>query len=709
MKKIRLLILALVLSSASTLYAGAIKNAFTALNIYDYFKARTLFIKSMKHDSVASCYGLSIILSRNDNHFYNIDTSYYYILKAKSLYSAAKPKQKLKWKEDIGLDSMAIIHLKDTIELRAFKVALTINSIDGYNHFIKTYPTVWQVQSAVDLRDVIAYTKAEKENTYQAYKSFMDTYLNSTEYADAKKRYEISLFKTLTADHAAGSFVKFIKEYPESPYIGAAEDSVYHISIPHHLVHEYYDFVKEYPHNPNVTTAWHKLYTIYTMDGKPETFARFHIQFPDYPYSQHADTDFVLAQTHFYPVRQNNMWGYIDSVGRVRIPIKYEWVDSNFYDGLAAVAMNDKIGFINKRGELTIPCIYEEADHFRNTISIVKKGSLYGIITTLGQTVVPFEYQGILNFSEGMAVIEKNSKYGYISLLGEEVVSAQYQDAGDFSEGLAYVQNANGKYGYIDIAGVVVIPCQYDWVGKFKNGIAKVRLNSKFGLIGLKGDTILNCEYDNIGDFADTIAMVVKSGKVGYIGIHGEIIIPLKYEFAGDMLSGGMFHNGLAKVQLHKKRGFINTEGKVIVRLDYDDAMPYAQGLAPVMADKKWGYINKKGMMVIRNKYDFAGGFCDSLARVSIKGQYGFIDVNGKLVIPAQYDAATDFKDHKLSIVTKNNLLCVIDKSGTALTPCQLNNTHSFGNILQVEMNGKMAMFRLNTRNYIWQDPGFGK
>lgn len=99
MKKIRLIVLALILSSVSTLYAGAIKNAFAALNIYDYFKARNLFIKSMKHDSVASCYGLSIILSRNDNHFYNIDTSYYYILKAKSLYSAAKPKQKLKWKE----------------------------------------------------------------------------------------------------------------------------------------------------------------------------------------------------------------------------------------------------------------------------------------------------------------------------------------------------------------------------------------------------------------------------------------------------------------------------------------------------------------------------------------------------------------------------------------------------------------------------------
>ena len=100
----------------------------------------------------------------------------------------------------------------------------------GITTLLQTYPTARQVQSAIDLRDIIAFTNAEKENTYQAYKSFMDTYPDSTEYADAKKRYEISLFKTLTADHATGSFVNFIKEYPESPYIGAAEDSVYHIS-----------------------------------------------------------------------------------------------------------------------------------------------------------------------------------------------------------------------------------------------------------------------------------------------------------------------------------------------------------------------------------------------------------------------------------------------------------------------------------------------
>ena len=707
MKKGRLFILALLLALSTTLQAGAIKNAFAALNMYDYFKAKALFTKAMKHDSVSSCYGLSIVLSRNDYHFYNIDTAYMYLLKAKRIYTAATPKQKLKWKK-FGIDTASIQFQKDTVELKGFKKALAVNTIDGYNHFIQYYNTAWQVQNAIDLRDMIAYTNAQKENTYQAYKVFMDNYLNSTEYADAKKRYEISLFKTLTADHSVNSFINFIKQYPQSPYTGAAQDSVYSITTSHNSINEYYGFIKGYSNNRNVITAWHKLYTLYTMDGKPQTFAQFHIQYPDYPYAKHADTDLILAQTRFYPVRENGLWGYIDSTGMERVSFKYEWADSNFFDGLAAVAMNDKIGFINKRGNLVIPCVYDEADHFRNTISVVKKGGLCGIITTLGQTVVPFEYQEINTFSEGMAVIEKNSKYGYISLLGEEVVPAQYQDAGDFSEGMAYVQNTDGKYGYINSTGTVVIPCRYDWGSKFKNGIAKIRSNSKFGLIDLKGDTILNCEYDNIGDFSDTIAMVVKNNKVGYIGIHGEIIIPLKYEYAPDLLTGGMFHDGLAKIQQYRKRGFINTAGKIIIHPDYDDAMPFSQGLAPVMTQKKWGYINKKGVMVIHQKYDYAGDFSDSLARVSIKGKYGFINLDGKTAIDLQYDGANDFKNG-LCQATQGHHGCLIDKEGVAIIPCQMNSSLQFDTMFQVEINGKMAMFNLKTFRYIWQEDGFGK
>ena len=353
MKKGKWLILVLLFSVfALSLHAGKIKKAYKALAIYDYFKARQLFQKAIKHkgNAFTASYGISAIAARSDNHFYNLDTAYRYILKAGKAFSAAKPSQKLSWKKNYLLDSICIVNLQDTIEEKAFIHATVLNTVDGYNHFISMYTTAKQVSDAIELRNLLAFSIVGKENTYQAYKSFMDTYPTSTEFDEAKKRYEILLFKTLTADHRIASFTTFIAQYPESPYISSAEDSIYRIVTPHHLIKEYYSFIRAYPANHNVTTAWHKIYSIYTVGAKSETFVRFHKDYPDYPFTQHADSDLVLSQTHFYPAREGNLWGYVDSLGKVRVPFKYEWVDTNFYDGLASVALNDKLGFINERG-----------------------------------------------------------------------------------------------------------------------------------------------------------------------------------------------------------------------------------------------------------------------------------------------------------------------------------------------------------------------
>src|SRR5579863_7137040 len=100
MKKVRLLIGLLCISFSSSLQAGGIKNGFKALSVYDYFKARMVFTKALKSKSsgAVAAYGLSVITSRTDNHFYNLDTAYTYILKAQKGYPAYSAKQKLKYK-----------------------------------------------------------------------------------------------------------------------------------------------------------------------------------------------------------------------------------------------------------------------------------------------------------------------------------------------------------------------------------------------------------------------------------------------------------------------------------------------------------------------------------------------------------------------------------------------------------------------------------
>ena len=67
--------------------------------------------------------------------------------------------------------------------------------------------------------------------------------------------------------------------------------------------------------------------------------------------------------------------------------------------------------------------------------------------------------------------------------------------------------------------------------------------------------------YDIIHPFKNGIAKVEIAGKYGFINEAGEEYIPVKYDFIGP------FKNGLAIVSLNGRRGLINEAGEEVVTL----------------------------------------------------------------------------------------------------------------------------------------------
>ncbi len=54
-------------------------------------------------------------------------------------------------------------------------------------------------------------------------------------------------------------------------------------------------------------------------------------------------------------VKLDGKWGYIDTTGREVIPFKYDYA-GDFSEGLAAVNLDGKRGFIDTTGQVVIPC-----------------------------------------------------------------------------------------------------------------------------------------------------------------------------------------------------------------------------------------------------------------------------------------------------------------------------------------------------------------
>lgn len=87
-------------------------------------------------------------------------------------------------------------------------------------------------------------------------------------------------------------------------------------------------------------------------------------------------------------------------------------------------------------------------------------------------------------------------------------------------------------------------------------------------------------------------------------------------------------------VSLYGKCGFMDTQsGQLTVPLKYDEIGWPSEGLVKVRIDNKWGFINKEGKEVIPLQYNSVLSFSNDKARVSIDGEnYFYIDKTGKMV-----------------------------------------------------------------------------
>ena len=319
-----------------------------------------------------------------------------------------------------------------------------------------------------------------------------------------------------------------------------------------------------------------------------------------------------------------------------------------FSEGLAAVRLGDKWGYIDKTGKLVILPQFYLASEFSEGLAGVyydKVGNrlIGGHIDKTGKIVT--QGVGTERFSEGLAVASRDGKSGYIDKTGEFVIPPQFYDAKNFSEGLAAVSWDNGqKRGFIDKTGKVVIQPQPFFMSFFKEGLVRISRTRAvpmadgtymFGYMDRTGKIVIPLQFHSASDFSEGLASVNhKDGRSGYIDKTGKMVIPLQYS------SGSVFSEGLAFVTLGPggKHAYIDKTGKIVFQFQVDlgsgsPNFSFSEGLARVRVrvqprgkyPYKYAYIDKTGRMVIRPQFDDAGDFSEGLAPVRLNGKWGYI------------------------------------------------------------------------------------
>jgi KWG leptospira repeat protein len=450
----------------------------------------------------------------------------------------------------------------------------------------------------------------------------------------------------------------------------------------------------------------------------------------------------AVAQKKLPNGEPGEYWGVVDEEGKVRIAFKYRSLSygdnlndednlyvcrtdrgyglvstssgeilSTTYSDLTdeggerwSVRRNGKMGIVKVgeangsfRVETIVPCEYDQVQAGDDDkYYLVTNGPLHGLLDWDGKTIIACVYNDIdLNKYVVFFSVKRNGQKGLVSRTGEELVPCAFDDCGVIDEYFLWTQK-DSTYGFYSPLGEKVQPRKFLWTRK----------DNTYGIYSSEGEKVQPCKFNSffiyegkkkkevsLSDFAqldqrkhpDLYAVV--SGKVGTLDSKNFTTkLPCAYDYLSDFAPRMKITNGvlteqrLAVCRLNGKYGIVNSEGKQIQPMGFDELrndvsdpsskelpdMGSARDLHVRIGDK-WGILTANGEQLAEVKFDSVGVFHDGLAVVKAAERYGYIDRSGAIVIPIQWMTAYDFSEGLAALRVDKKHFQFINTAGTVV------------------------------------------
>lgn len=388
---------------------------------------------------------------------------------------------------------------------------------------------------------------------------------------------------------------------------------------------------------------------------------------------------------YLYPIRENGLYGYIDSVGNRIIEPEFLWV-STFHNGLA-MAVVDTIYRV-----VPDSMAYEVGE--RDTIiNVYRMYAKYGYIDKSGDFVIEPKFISYVNMSEIGDVtndmddcsnaLYRNSfrnkramfydtttwKNGYIDTKGDIVIKPKYYYSEPFSQGRAVVRNNVGERLYLKEWCVTAskLRCAYiDTIGNAITNFKFEKLSTFNGRCGIGSyKEVFKTSSDDNGSFTEHNYIIDKEGNLGKdLGFWDEF-----YGFSRDGIS---VTRQVMRLQVYdgmqESYSFIDEKGNYLKPLkglsDYQldslgrcddimqvlpedvdivDATYFSNGFAGISPDGEHWFVIDKHLLIHgygkESIFDGFRAFNNGLAAVKKNGKWGFINRKIKEQIPCKYDS----------------------------------------------------------------------
>lgn len=320
------------------------------------------------------------------------------------------------------------------------------------------------------------------------------------------------------------------------------------------------------------------------------------------------------------PVKFNNKWGYINTKNEVVIPFVFDRA-RHFYEGYASVQKiidgedEGKWGIIDKDGTPITGFKYKFIVWFSEGRAGVCKTNRFTCVDDIGSELFEPTYKMISPYENGYALaLEPDNEHTLIDKQGNKVLSS-FDDLKRYKEGLIGASK-NGLYGFVDITGKTIIPFMYQEVVEgFENGFCCVKLDDRYGFINKIGQTVVPFVFKEVVTpnkwpiqlFQNNLVVVSLDIRRGFIRLDNKVGQGYTPPPSRPKYDVKKFLNSF---------GIIRTEdGEVILPFKYSDIRPFKDGLAKVSLGTKTGYVDAQGKWAIPlGNYGIASSFSEGRA-----------------------------------------------------------------------------------------------
>lgn len=193
-------------------------------------------------------------------------------------------------------------------------------------------------------------------------------------------------------------------------------------------------------------------------------------------------------------------FGYVNEQGEMVIPCEYRQAD-DFVNGSAVVrGLDGSYQLIDTSGSALCAEPWDEMEIYTaNDLIMVRKGDRYGFINRKGEVAIPLIYDRAQAFGDGLALVKLGEDTFWIDETGAKVLDRPEEyTSHPFQAGVVAIKNSEGLWGLMDKQGYFVTPCQWENILHHTftvNRIARVTWDGQDGFISKVGTLLTGRLY----------------------------------------------------------------------------------------------------------------------------------------------------------------------------------------------------------------------